>query len=154
MALASHCVRHPEVPANGNSLAFREPTQGQESGAICENFNTYIDVLLKKDAGMENREELATLMLNRNEWREVSRKFRDGGAPSPHSPSGLTQHFLPENEKRVRHPEAETVQLVPWDLTCLCMLDHFRRETILVFYLFLFSFGATTLGKDYWPVIS
>ena len=70
MALAGHCVRHPEVPAN--PLILWEPTQGQRSRGR-QNFSN-VDVL-KKDAGGENREELTTLMLNRTEWREVSRRL-------------------------------------------------------------------------------
>ena len=74
MALAGHCVRHPEVPAN--PLILWEPTQGRRSRGRRKLF--YVNVL-KKDAAVENRDELTALMLNRTELRRVSGRFRDVG---------------------------------------------------------------------------
>ena len=60
------------------SLCWPERTQGRRSRG--RGKCSHVDVL-KEDAGVENREELTTLMLNRTEWREVSRRFRDDGTP-------------------------------------------------------------------------
>ena len=74
MALAGHCVRHPEVPAN--PLILWEPTQRTKK---YRETNTLLCECIKKDAAVENREELTALMLNRTELRKVSGRFRDVG---------------------------------------------------------------------------
>ena len=73
MGLAGHCIRHPELAAN--PLILWEPTQG--TGRRGRKRVTYVENL-RQDAGLSSTEELRTLMLERNEWKRVIQRSRDG----------------------------------------------------------------------------
>ena len=64
MRLAGHCVRHPEEMAH--NLVMWKPTEGRRNRGARRK--TYVDNLLE-DTGLNNIEELRTLMGNREGWR-------------------------------------------------------------------------------------
>ena len=63
MRLAGHCIRHTEEIAN--SLVLWQPTVGK-TGRGRRRIN-YVDNLLQ-DTGMDNVDELRTIMEDRAEW--------------------------------------------------------------------------------------
>ena len=62
--LAGHCFRHPELSAQ--PLILWEPSQGHRGRGRPRA--TYIDTL-KRDTGVRETAELATLMADRKLWR-------------------------------------------------------------------------------------
>ena len=73
MALAGHCVRHPELVAS--NLILGEPKHGTCSRE--RPATTYIDTL-RRDTGLSNTDEIRTLMNNRDQWRAAIRDSRVG----------------------------------------------------------------------------
>jgi len=73
MRLAGHCVRHSELAAS--SMILWEPKHGRRSRG--RPATTFIDTL-RRDTGLNNTEEIQTLMKNRNLWRAVVRDSRVG----------------------------------------------------------------------------
>ena len=65
LQLAGHCCRHPELSCQ--PLVLWEPTHGVRRRGRPKK--TYIDVLIR-DAGAATRGELATMMVDRCEWRK------------------------------------------------------------------------------------
>ena len=76
LKLAGHCSRHPEEVAS--NLILWQPTHGSVNrGRRC---TTFIDVL-KKDTGLENIEELKSVMQDRKLWRGYVTSVRVGTRP-------------------------------------------------------------------------
>ena len=77
MRLAGHCIRHNEEISN--KLVLWEPTEGRTRRG--RRRFTFIDALLE-DTGMDNVQELNTIMQDRKEWRDrVQVVGRLGGRP-------------------------------------------------------------------------
>lgn len=64
LQLAGHCQRHPELSVQ--PLVLWEPKHGQKSRGRPRT--TFIDTL-KRDTGVNDRDELATMMAERKLWR-------------------------------------------------------------------------------------
>ena len=65
--MAGHCIRHPELLAS--DLVFWEPMHGRtQQGRIRQS---YLSMLLK-EVGTNFKEELQTLMRDRDIWRRLS----------------------------------------------------------------------------------
>jgi hypothetical protein len=64
MQLAGHCFRHKELPAS--DLIIWAPTQGTRKRG--RRRLTYVDIL-KRDAEVENDNELSKCMMDRDVWR-------------------------------------------------------------------------------------
>ena len=71
MRLAGHCIRHTEEMAN--KLVLWQPTEGRTGRG--RRRVTYVDTLLR-DTGMENVQELWTIMEDRVEWRKRVKDMR------------------------------------------------------------------------------
>ena len=69
LKLAGHCVRHPEILAN--DLVLWEPEVGNGEIKRGRPKQSYPSMLLR-DVGTKTKEELRTLMRDRDVWREVS----------------------------------------------------------------------------------
>ena len=69
LKLAGHCVRHPEILAN--DLVLWEPEVGSGETKRGRPKQSYPSMLLR-DVGTISKEELRTLMRDRDVWREVS----------------------------------------------------------------------------------
>ena len=74
MRLAGHCIRHPEEMAN--KLVLWEPSYGKRNRG--RRSLTFIDTLLE-DTGMENKQELKSIMEDRDDWKQ---RVRNVGRPS------------------------------------------------------------------------
>ena len=69
LKLAGHCVRHPEILAN--DLVTWEPEAGIGETKRGRPRQSYLDTLLR-DVGIKTKEELRTLMRDRDIWRGIS----------------------------------------------------------------------------------
>ena len=69
LKLAGHCVRHPELLAN--DLVTWEPEAGIGETKRGRPRQSYLDMLLR-DVGTKTKEELRTLMRDRDIWRGIS----------------------------------------------------------------------------------
>ena len=77
MRLVGHCIHHDDEVSN--KLVLWEPTEGKTRRG--RRRFTFIDALLE-DTGMENAQELRTIMQDRKEWRDcVQAVGRLGGRP-------------------------------------------------------------------------
>ena len=77
MRLAGHCLRHPEEIAN--KLVLWEPLEGIRNRGPQKT--TYVDNLLR-DSGMDNTQELRSIMEDRSEWKKaVAFAGRSNGRP-------------------------------------------------------------------------
>lgn len=69
LKLAGHCVRHPEILAN--DLVMWEPEVGHGETKRGRPKQSYLNTLLR-DVGINSKEELRTLMRDRDIWRGIS----------------------------------------------------------------------------------
>ena len=69
LKLAGHCIRHPELIAN--DLVLWKPEVVCGTARQGRPKETYVSMLLR-DAGQNNKEELRTLMGNRDRWKKLS----------------------------------------------------------------------------------
>jgi len=69
LKLAGHCVRHPEILAN--DLVTWEPGAGHGETKRGRPKQSYLSMLLR-DVGTNSKEELRTLMRDRDIWRGIS----------------------------------------------------------------------------------
>ena len=77
MRLAGHCIRHSDEVAN--KLVLWEPTEGKRKRG--RRRLTFVDNLLE-NTGMENVQEMKTIILDRDMWKErVQNVWRLSGRP-------------------------------------------------------------------------
>ena len=76
LRLAGHCVRHPEREAS--KLILWTPTGGKPSRGRKQL--SYIEVL-KRDLDIESTDEIKSMVLNRELWKEVVSSVRTGVRP-------------------------------------------------------------------------
>ena len=76
LKIAGHCVRHKEEIAN--QLVFWQPTRGKRKRG--RQAVTYVDCLLQ-DTGLEEVNELKTLMQDRTQWSNEIKLGRAGARP-------------------------------------------------------------------------
>ena len=69
LKLAGHCIRHPEILAN--DLVMWEPEVGHGEAKRGRPKQSYLSTLLR-DVGINSKEELRTLMRDRDIWRGMS----------------------------------------------------------------------------------
>ena len=69
LKLAGHCIRHPELLAN--DLITWEPEARRKETRRGRPWQSYLSTLLR-DVGINSKEELRTLMRNRDIWRKTS----------------------------------------------------------------------------------
>ena len=67
MKIAGHCIRHPELPEH--PLIIWEHIQSKANRG--RRSLNYVD-MLRKYTGLLEKQELRTIMLDRNIWREFS----------------------------------------------------------------------------------
>ena len=79
--MAGHCIRHPELL--GSDLVLWEPVHGRAQQVRPRQ--SYLSMLLK-EVGTNSKEELRTLMRDRDIWRGLSgvdqTKFRHSSSSS------------------------------------------------------------------------
>ena len=69
LKLVGHCIRHPEILAN--DLVMWEPEVGHGETKRGRPKQSYLNTLLR-DVGINSKEELRTLMRDRDIWRGIS----------------------------------------------------------------------------------
>ena len=69
LKLAGHCIRHPELVAS--DLVLWEPSDVRGRAHRGRPKATYV-ATLQRDVGTENKEELRSLMLDRDIWKKIS----------------------------------------------------------------------------------
>ena len=76
MRLAGHCIRHPEEEAS--KVVLWQPKHGTTRQGR-KNI-TYIDTL-KDDTGLQDIDEIRSVMMDRNNWRGRIHMVRAGARP-------------------------------------------------------------------------
>ena len=76
LKLAGHCIRHPELVAS--DLVLWEPSDVRGRAHRGRPKATYV-ATLQRDVGTENKDELRSLMLDRDIWKKISDLDRASG---------------------------------------------------------------------------
>ena len=85
-----HCIRHPELLAN--DLITWEPEARRGETRRGTPRQSYLSTLLR-DVGINTKEELRTLMRDRDIWRKISAEEDDGRLTTLHSLNTLRNYI-------------------------------------------------------------